>query len=244
MTERNKPDYAKTVNQEIFDEHAEHYSETINQSLSTYGASHDFFTRHKARLIRQLLTERGLDPGKMSLLDVGCGIGAIHAFLSEDFANIIGVDVSADSIAQARHDFPGNEYITYDGYYLPAEDASMDMTLAICVFHHVPPKQWRNLAREMLRVLRPGGLALVIEHNPWNPVTQRIVNRCPIDRDAVLLSRPKTCSLFRDAGALDVIGRSILSIPPRTDFLMKVDARFGLLPFGAQYYCLAHRDAT
>lgn len=231
--------HQKTANEDIFDEHAGHYSETIDQSLSTYGASHDFFTRHKSRLIKRILKKRGLDPSKMDLLDVGCGTGAIHAYIGDMFASIKGVDVSADSIAKAKIDFPQHSYVTYGGQRLPADDASMDMTLAICVFHHVPPTEWQNLATEMLRVVRPGGVALVIEHNPWNPVTRRIVNTCPIDRDAVLLSRPTTSDLFRNAGAQEVIARSILSIPPKNDFLMRLDAGFGLLPFGAQYYCFA-----
>lgn len=134
--------------------------------------------------------------------------------------------------------------MTYDGHRLPANDESVDMAMAICVFHHVPPAEWQNLAVEMLRVLRPGGVAMVIEHNPWNPVTRRIVNTCPIDRDAVLLSRPKTRALFRDAGAQDVVARSILSIPPKTDFLMRIDAVFGLLPLGAQYYCIIRRSGA
>lgn len=242
VSEREKSNHEKTVNEEIFDEHARCYSETIDQSLSTYGASHDFFTRHKARLIEHLLTARRLDPSKMDLLDVGCGIGAIHSLIGDKFASITGVDVSADSIAKAKVDFPDHTYITYDGHRLPADDASIDMTMAICVFHHVPPAEWQNLAAEMLRVLRPSGVALVIEHNPWNLVTRRIVNTCPIDRDAVLLSRPKTRALFRDAGARDVVARSILSIPPKTDFLMRIDAGFGLLPLGAQYYCIIRRS--
>jgi SAM-dependent methyltransferase len=233
---------AKSVNEEIFDEHADHYSETIDESLSSYGASHDFFTRHKAKLIDRLLRAEGRDSTRMDLLDVGCGIGQIHKLIGDRFANITGVDVSADSIEKATEDFPDHTYITYGGGRLPLEDVSVDISMAICVFHHVPPDEWRELASEMLRVLRPGGLALVIEHNPWNPVTRRIVNTCPIDRDAVLLSRPKTRKLFEYAGAASVLTRCILSVPPKNNFMMRIDEMFGVLPIGAQYYTLARKS--
>lgn len=229
----------KSVNEEIFDGVAGRYSETIDASLGRFGASHDFFTRHKARLIARLLAARGRSPAEMDLLDVGCGIGQIHELIGPSFRSVTGVDVSSASIDQAQARFPAYRYLAYGGDRLPFDDAGFDMAMAICVFHHVPPAQWQALAADMLRVLRPGGLALVIEHNPWNPVTRRIVNSCPIDRDAVLLTRGQTVELFRKAGATQVIARSVLSIPPKTEALMTVDGWFGRLPFGAQYWCLA-----
>lgn len=229
----------KEANEEVFDAHAQHYSSTIDASLASYGAQHVFFTSHKARLIRRLLRAAYKDPAQMDLLDVGCGVGAIHAFLGADFRSITGVDVSSASIVQARIDFPQHRYLSYDGLRLPIENSSVDMSMAICVFHHVPPEEWEILAREMLRVLRPGGVALVIEHNPWNPVTRRIVNTCPIDRDAVLLTRNTITELLHVAGAIEIVARSMLTVPPVNDLLMGLDSLFGRLPFGAQYYCLA-----
>lgn len=223
----------------VFDRAASDYSAEIDRTLGSYGARHAFFTEHKARLILRLLAERGRDPGAMRLLDVGCGVGHIHAHLGAHFAAIEGVDVSAASIEVARASYPQHRYRVYDGDSLPLPDAEVDLSLAICVFHHVPPAGWARLAAEMLRVLRPGGLALVIEHNPFNPLTRKIVRDCPLDRDAVLL-RPATLrGLFRDAGALRVASRSILSVPPANGPLMTLDGWFGRLPFGAQYWCLA-----
>jgi len=228
---------------EVFDRHAADYSAEIDRTLGSYGARHAFFTEHKARLILRLLAARGRDPGAMRLLDVGCGVGQVHAHLGPRFAAIEGVDVSAASIEVARATYPQHRYHVYDGGRLPVADASADLSLAICVFHHVPPEGWAGLAAEMLRVLRPGGLALVIEHNPFNPLTRKIVRDCPLDRDAVLL-RPATLrELFRDAGAARVTSRSMLSVPPVNGALMTLDGWFGRLPFGAQYWCLAECGA-
>jgi ubiquinone/menaquinone biosynthesis C-methylase UbiE len=229
----------KSVNEEIFDGVADRYSQTIDQSLGRFGASHDFFTRHKARLIARLLAGRGRDPARMDLLDVGCGIGQIHELIGPSFRSVTGVDVSSASIEQAQAWFPDHRYLAYDGDQLPFPDETFDLAMAICVFHHVPPAQWKALASEILRVLRPGGLGLVIEHNPWNPLTRRIVNSCPIDREAVLLTRGTTVDLFRTNGAAEVVARSVLSVPPKTDLLMTVDGWFSRLPLGAQYWCLA-----
>ena len=80
------------------------------------------------------------------------------------------MDVSKNSLDIAKSKYPEFDYNVYDGHRLPFEDGSLDVTIAICVFHHVPPDQWQGLANEMLRVLRQGGISIVIEHNPYNPL--------------------------------------------------------------------------
>ena len=177
------------------------------------------------------------------ILDVGCGVGKIHAHLRGKAAAIAGVDVSGASLEVARESYPEIDYKTYDGSRLPYPDNSFDLSMAICVFHHVPPGEWAELSREMMRVVRPGGLTLVIEHNPYNPVTRRIVNSCPLDRDAVLISPAKIRKFFCAAGGSDVLTRTILSVPPKTAWLKWIDSALGCMPFGAQYYLLAEKSA-
>jgi len=79
----------------------------------------------------------------------------------------------------------------------------------------------------------------VFEHNPRNPLTQRIVSNCVFDKNAVLLRSETTRSLIRQAGFTDLIERFIFSIPPSGRFLRSVDLLLGRLPFGAQYFIKA-----
>jgi SAM-dependent methyltransferase len=178
----------------------------------------------------------------MDLADIGCGTGRLHDFLSGQFRSLTGVDVSEKSLAVARESHPGNTYFSYSGGRLPLESRSADLALAVCVLHHVPPGEWTSFAAEMIRILRPGGFALVIEHNPWNPITRRIVSRCPLDEDAVLLSKKDLAALF-DGESIDrVLSRSILSVPAFSATMRRVDSLFGRLPFGAQHFCLARKS--
>jgi len=228
--------------EDVFDTHAEDYSENIDEVLGKYGANHDFFTQHKAWLIEHLLAANGLNMADTKLLDVGCGVGKIHEYLDGKLAKISGTDVSEPSLEVARDLYKDIDYQWYDGHRLPYASGSFDISIAICVFHHVPPEQWGELAKEMMRVLRTGGIALIIEHNPFNPVTQRIVNTCELDKDAILLRPSKLRSVFELAGGADVITQSILSVPPKTDFLKKIDMFLGKLPLGAQYYMVSTKS--
>lgn len=224
---------------DVFDKYAETYSEQIDKSLGRFGAEHDFFTRHKAWLIEELLKRTDRNAASMSLLDVGCGVGKIHGLLKGKLREVAGADVSAESIRVAAKEYNEFEYRTYDGQHLPYEDKSFDMAMAICVFHHIPPSQWQQVANEMIRVVNDNGLILIIEHNPYNPVTRYIVNTCPIDKDAVLLSPHRLRNLFRTAKTKDIKTRSILNIPPKTESLKRIDMNLGWLLIGAQYYLTA-----
>jgi SAM-dependent methyltransferase len=83
---------------------------------------------------------------------------------------------------------------------LPFDDAHFDFVTAVCVYHHVPVAARAALTGEMRRVLRPGGVFAIIEHNPYNPATRLIVSRTPVDADAILLKPAETRALLREAG--------------------------------------------
>ncbi len=127
-------------------------------------------------------------------------------------------------------------YNWYDGEHLPFEENSFDFTFAINVMHHVPPALWQNFCNEMHRVLKPGGVAVVFDHNPVNPLTRRVVSKCEFDRDAVLLSHKKIKELFK-AAKLDISGSSyILFFPFKGGIFRTIEKGISWLPLGAQHF--------
>ena len=130
-------------------------------------------------------------------------------------------------------------YRVYDGEHLPFAEGTFDVAFTVCVMHHIEPGQWRSFAGEMHRVVRRGGMALVFEHNPRNPLTLRAVNNCPFDEDAVLLRSETTAGLLSDVGLGKVDTRFILSVPAAGWLMQTLDRGFSRLPWGAQYYIRA-----
>ncbi|MEL7398803.1 MAG: class I SAM-dependent methyltransferase [Pseudomonadota bacterium] len=222
-----------------FDSYQSSYSDTVNDAVSFTGLDVDFFTRVKAGYIRDVVQSVFGAASGVNALDLGCGVGNLHGLLRPDFKSLTGVDVSQESIATARKTHPDVTYDIYDGTRLPYGDAQFDVAFTICVMHHVPVDNWPGFVAEMKRVLKPGGLALVFEHNPRNPLTMRAVNTCPFDADAVLLRSHETEALFMSAGFSAVKTRFILSVPSATKSLRRIDRLFSRLPFGAQYYMSA-----
>ena len=169
------------------------------------------------------------------LLDVGCGVGSFHPFLGGMTGRLCGIDVSAASIAQAQADHPEAEYRAFDGSTIPYDSGSFDLATAICVLHHVVPAQWPRFLREMRRVVRPGGLVCIIEHNPFNPLTRLAVARCEFDKDAVLLRAKKTRGLLADAGLREVASRHFLLLPWASAWARRIKSGLRHIPLGGQY---------
>lgn len=219
-----------------FDQYGDSYSETVNDSLAFTGFEVDFFTKVKSDYILDITSEYYGPIGELDVLDVGCGIGNYHSYFSPKFGSLSGVDVSEQSISIAKKRNVGVEYSVYDGGRLPYPDNSYDVVYTICVMHHVPPSMWENFVNEMNRVLRPGGIAMIFEHNPINPLTMRVVNRCPFDADAVLIKGADAKQIMTNSKFQDVDLRYILSVPAKGNGLRRLDKVFSKIPLGAQYY--------
>ena len=144
-----------------------------------------------------------------------CSPGAYHSRLDGKFRELHGIDVSTRSVELARERHPLVTYATFDGGALPYRSSRFDMIFSICVMHHVPPVSWRLFVQELHRALKPGGLALVFEHNPYNPATQYVVRTCDLDKDAVLL-RPATLRRLFEAAHRQPFLPSMVTGSPRS----------------------------
>jgi SAM-dependent methyltransferase len=123
---------------------------------------------------------------------------------------------------------------------LPFDDNAVDFVTAVCVYHHVHAEARALLTREIRRVLTPGGLCCIIEHNPWNPVTRAIVKRCPVDVDAELLTARSGRTLLEAAGFEPLISHYFLYLPERLfNNFSPLENMLSKIPLGGQYAILA-----
>jgi SAM-dependent methyltransferase len=107
----------------------------------------------------------GTSPSGRILLDVGGGPGYFAAAFADAGMAYIGVEPDPAEM----HGGPGvtdagTTYVRASGMALPFADASVDICLSSNVAEHVP-RPWR-LGHEMLRVTKPGGLA-VLSYTVW-----------------------------------------------------------------------------
>ena len=225
-----------------FDAYKNSYRDEVQKAITFTGADVDYCTEAKAAALLEACRRHvGVPPGRLEVLDLGCGVGLTDGYLAAAFGGLWGVDVSADCVAAAARRNAGVHYQAYTGGALPFPDGRFDVVFTICVLHHVAPAAWPQFVAEMGRVVRPGGIAVAFEHNPLNPLTRLAVYRCPFDADAVLLGRRRTAALFARAG-LDVIdSRYLLFFPFRCRPLQRLERGLSAVPLGGQYYVVGRQ---
>jgi SAM-dependent methyltransferase len=105
--------------------------------------------------------ELGLPQAREAALDFGCGLGRLTRALARHFGQVWGVDISARMVEQARElhrDVPKCTFETTDGM-LAFPSARFDLIYSVLVLQHLPARAViRSTVRDLVRVLRPGGL--------------------------------------------------------------------------------------
>ena len=224
-----------------FDLYAAEYARLLQDpARDAFASDPGFFHRRKWMVIRDRLMARGLDSSRLNWLDVGCGRGDLIGLAGSNFAQAVGCDPCSamfpSSASFELHEQPSPTE-------LPFPDESFDFVTAVCVYHHVHGDARTQLTRSVRRVLRPGGLFCIIEHNPWNPVTQLIVRRCPVDADAELLSASFARRLVRSS-QFTVLDTAYFLYFPDIVFrwIGKIEGPLRGAPIGGQFavFCRKH----
>ncbi|SFF35193.1 class I SAM-dependent methyltransferase [Blastococcus tunisiensis] len=117
---------------------------------------------------RQLLDQAALRPGQR-VLEIGCGTGTLLLLAKEGQPGVaaVGLDPDLSALARARRKARRRQVeLQLDRGYadaLPYADGSVDVVLSSFMLHHLPAGQREQAAREVHRVLRPGGLLHVVD---------------------------------------------------------------------------------
>lgn len=108
-------------------------------------------------------------PGK-SVLDVGCGTGTLAIAAKNHVGpsgSVYGIDASPEMIARARAKARKRhvhvEFENASAEVLPFPNARFDLVLSTIMLHHLPRKIRQQAAREIRRVLKPGGRAVIVD---------------------------------------------------------------------------------
>ena len=225
-----------------FDKFAAEYRELHRENIAASGERPEYFAAYKMRDFATVVNTLGGDKSG-TFLDYGSGIGASIAPFHEAIpgARLICADVSEESLKLSRAlngDRP--TYLSLRDDRINLDDASLDGAFACCVFHHIPADQHIKVLRELRRVLKPGAPLMIYEHNPYNPLTVRAVNTCPLDENAVLIVGREMRARCAEAGFAHIEVDYRVFFPSALKALRFAENWLRWLPIGAQY-CLHGR---
>ncbi len=114
-----------------------------------YQDKHSFVWRFGANLLELLDPRRG-----ERILDVGCGTGQLTAEIARYGAQVVGLDNSAEMLADARKNFPELSFVLSDASQFDFPE-SFDAVFSNAALHWA--KNAEGAAASIARALRPGG---------------------------------------------------------------------------------------
>ena len=116
------------------------------------------------------------------IVEYGCGLGKLTVLLARSGAHVSAFDLSDRSVAYARKRAAivgVEDRITFNvtaGESLPYANASFDLAFGKAVLHHL---EAAPAAKELARILKPGGRAAFSEPLGTNPVVQLVRDHVP-----------------------------------------------------------------
>jgi 2-polyprenyl-3-methyl-5-hydroxy-6-metoxy-1,4-benzoquinol methylase len=213
-----------------FDRFAAHYDETLKAALPKGLYEDHYFAKYKIDFLSRATRNRTV----ASILDFGCGAGRSLSCLLGAFpqAAVAGYDPSSESIRFAAERVPAAK-VTND--WAVVTQRRFDIVLGANVFHHVPRDQVPMWLHRCGEVLAPAGSIFVFEHNPWNPATRYVFERCPFDSGATMIPRRELIELGKKAGLEVKSVAFTLFFPRPLKVLRPIERWLSWLPLGAQY---------
>ena len=127
------------------------------------------FLAAKSDFVHEMVKWGGIEklPPGTTVLDVGCGIGGSSRILARDYGfAVTGITISPQQVKRAQELTPQEvnaQFAVDDAMALSFPDASFDVVWSIEAGPHMPDKA--VFARELIRVLKPGGVLVVAD---WN----------------------------------------------------------------------------
>ena len=214
-----------------FDDYSKNYDDLLREKTGFFSDNDRYFAEYKVAITRKLVTRK-----VARILEYGCGIGRNIPYLRETFpgCEIIGSDISQASLAIAQEAQPETTFFL-ETNETPTLD-KFDLIFVAGVYHHIPRQDRAAVSVTLRERLVQNGDIIVFEHNPYNPVTRRIVSTCEYDTDAVLLAPGELKQNLMQAGCRVEDSQYCLFIPPRLSALHWLEPKLGWLPMGGQYY--------
>ncbi len=141
----------------------EYVAEVEGHDSQVTGVVGYFYAMYRAEVLARVHGLVGRD-----ILEVGCGEGMMFESTG---TNPVQMDVSVTRVTRAVG--KGRLLLCADGYALPFANASFEAVLLVAVLEHTR-EPWRLLT-EARRVLKPGGLVVIVVPNDWTMSVGRLL---------------------------------------------------------------------
>ncbi len=232
-------DNAVTSNE--FDQWCEEYDTAMQMGLGLTGETREYFARCRMQWLHGRLRARRLKIE--TALDFGCGVGSGTPWFFETLGirQLIGTDVSQQSLQMARNQW-SEKYDVRFGRSGTERPSSVDLAFCNGVFHHIDPDHQERAIRQVHRAVKSNGLFAFFENNPANPGTRWAMSRVPFDANAMMLWPGQARRLLQRNGFRILCTDYVFWFPRFVAALRPLEPWLCKLPLGGQYMILARKE--
>ena len=138
-----------------------------------FSAFYDRFVRFhsgdRQETMRDFLVEVADVRPEQTVVDLCTGTGATALRLARAGTRVIGIDFSAGMLREAKRKaagYAGIRWVQADVRALPVSSSSVDRVTCSYAMYELSGAVRRDALREVLRILRPGGKFVMMEHLP------------------------------------------------------------------------------
>jgi ubiquinone/menaquinone biosynthesis C-methylase UbiE len=147
------------------------FYDTLFRTRRRFDQFQDDIYRRMARLAREGVT------GDQAL-DLGCGSGTQAVCLADEGFHVVAADLSIEGVrvAAATVEQSGRtaSLMNADAEHIPLRDASIDACTCGLLLHHFSSLD--AVAKELRRIVKPGGVVVALDANAHNPPTWMFLN--------------------------------------------------------------------
>jgi len=179
------------------------FYQALEHALDNFSHHELFYLEYIALNIYEWLYNKL--PEQPAILDIGSGYGLLTRLVQILFnvSNVYGIDVERETLTYAQEIYPSIMFKQCHTSEIPHDDNMFDLVYAHTVFHHVATQNHAQYCAEINRVLKPDGMALIIELNPYNIFTRTLFKRDPHEQSLEMLSPSYMKKLLKPYGKIN-----------------------------------------
>lgn len=175
--------------QKSYDTVARAYADEIYAELKHKPFDRELLDRFAARV-----------RGRGKVCDVGCGPAQIARYLRDRGVDVLGLDLSAGMLAEARRLNPDLLFVQSSMFAPGLGSETMGGIAAFYCIIHIPRAQVVTALAEMRRVLRPGGCLLITFHLGTEDSHHEELFGRPVSLDVALFTTAEMAGYLQSAG--------------------------------------------
>lgn len=153
------------------------YMKMLEQTPAKYDRGMRLITLGRIDRLKKLIASQWIEPG-YTVLEIGCGTGALAAMMAARGASVVGIDVSNAMLAESQKNAPECEF----GHLSAVEieklgHARFDCVVATLSLSELSEDELAIVLRDVVKVLKPQGRFVIADEVEPEGTVKRLLTR-------------------------------------------------------------------